>query len=248
MNIARIFAEIERVDPEIYDRVDERRGVIKNFMRGTSRLAAAAVPVALGGLFNKAYGQKVSTDVLEVLNFALTLEHLESRFYQTAVGKAGLVPAKDKINVIRDHEVDHVRFLQQAIGAAGGMAVAEGKYDFTAKGLFPQVFSNYKQFCWWPRRLKTPAWAPTKARPGCCQPRRHWRLRRRQRGHVELRRAPAQRRSAGYCEALPGVTWGPPVCGGCRKAAEMKRAGQMVRSFWFVMEFSGRYRVVAALE
>lgn len=146
MNIASIFAEIERVDPEIYDRVDERRGVIKNFLRGSSRLAAAAVPLALGGLFNKAYGQKASTEVLEVLNFALTLEHLESRFYQTAVGKAGLVPAKDKINVIRDHEVEHVKFLQQAIGAAGGTAVAEGKYDFTAKGLFPQVFSDYKQF------------------------------------------------------------------------------------------------------
>ncbi|GAA4054234.1 hypothetical protein GCM10022409_46600 [Hymenobacter glaciei] len=146
MNLSTIFDEIERVDPEIYDRVDARRGVIKNFLRGTTRLAAAAVPVALGGLFNKAYGQKVSGDVLGVLNFALTLEHLESRFYQTALGTAGLTPAKDKINVIRDHEIAHVKFLQQAIASAGGTAVAEGKYDFTAKGLYPDVFKDYKQF------------------------------------------------------------------------------------------------------
>ncbi len=57
MNLSTIFTEIERVDPEIYERVDERRSVIKNFLRGTTRLATTAVPVALGGLFNKAYGQ-----------------------------------------------------------------------------------------------------------------------------------------------------------------------------------------------
>ena len=146
MNLSNLFAEIERLDPEFYDRVDERRGVINRFVRGGARLAAAAVPMALGGLLNKAYGRKLPTDVLDVLNFALTLEHLESRFYQTAVGTAGLVPAKDKLNVIRDHEVAHVKFLQQAIAATGGTAVAEGKYDFTAKGTFPQVFSDYKQF------------------------------------------------------------------------------------------------------
>lgn len=146
MNLATILAEIERVDPEFYGRVDPRRSVIANFLRGGARLATAAVPLALGGLFNKAYARRVPSSVLDVLNFALTLEHLESRFYQTAVGKPGLVPAKDKLNVIRDHEVAHVKFLQQAIAAAGGMAVAEGKYDFTAKGAFPEVFSDYQQF------------------------------------------------------------------------------------------------------
>ena len=146
MNLTNLFDEIARVDPEVYDRVDARRGVINRFARVGSRLAAAAVPVALGGLFNKAYGQKLPSDVLDVLNFALTLEHLESRFYQTAVGTPGLVPAKDKINVIRDHEAAHVKFLRQAITSAGGTPVAEGKYDFTGKGTFPNVFSDYKQF------------------------------------------------------------------------------------------------------
>ena len=146
MNLSNLFDEIARVDPEIYDRVDARRGVINRFLRVGSRLAAAAVPVALGGLFNKAYGQKLPDDVLEVLNFALSLEHLESRFYQTAVGTPGLLPAKDKINIIRDHEVAHVKFLSQTISAAGGTPVAEGKYDYTAKGLYPAVFSDYKQF------------------------------------------------------------------------------------------------------
>lgn len=83
---------------------------------------------------------------MEVLNFALALEHPESRFYQTAVSIPGPLPAKDKINVIRDHEIAHVKFLQKAIAAAGGTAVAGGKYDYTAKGLYPNVFSDYKQF------------------------------------------------------------------------------------------------------
>ena len=53
--------------------MDARRGVISRFLRVGSRLAAAAVPVALGGLFNKAYGQKLPGDVLEVLNFIKAL-------------------------------------------------------------------------------------------------------------------------------------------------------------------------------
>lgn len=58
----------------------------------------------------------------------------------------GPLPAKDKINVIRDHEIAHVKFSQKVIAAAGSIAVAEGKYDYTAKGLYPNVFSDYKQF------------------------------------------------------------------------------------------------------
>ncbi|MEJ7626191.1 MAG: ferritin-like domain-containing protein [Ferruginibacter sp.] len=145
MNFSKILEEIESVDEEIYDRIDKRRSVIKNFMTFSSKVALVSVPVALGSLFNKAYG-KVPDKILEVLNFALSLEHLEYRFYETAVNKSNLIPAKDKINVIRDHEKQHVKFLQDTITQSGGMPVTEGKYDFTGKGTFPNVFSDYKEF------------------------------------------------------------------------------------------------------
>ncbi|MEJ7609846.1 MAG: ferritin-like domain-containing protein [Ferruginibacter sp.] len=147
MDISKIIQEVENVDPEVYDRIDQRRNVIKNFMNFSSKIAIAAVPIALGTMFNKAYaGSNVSGKIMDVLNFALSLEHLEYRFYETALSNADFIPKKDNINVIRDHEKAHVRFLQQTITAANGTPVAEAKYDFTAKGLYPNVFTDYAQF------------------------------------------------------------------------------------------------------
>lgn len=145
MNIPGIIEEIEKADQEFCDRTDTRRKVIKNFIGIGSKIALSAVPLALGGLFTKAYG-RVPDKVLDVLNFALTLEHLESRFYQTAMATQGLIPAKDKLGFIRDHEIAHVKFLQEVITKSGGLPVAEGKYDFTAKNTYPNVFSDYKTF------------------------------------------------------------------------------------------------------
>ena len=145
MNITGLMEEIENVDEEFKGRTDTRRKVIKNFIGLGSRIALTAVPLALGGLFTKAYG-KVPEKVLDVLNFALTLEHLESRFYQTALNTTGLVPAKDKLEFIRDHEIAHVKFLQDVITKSGGTPVPEGKYDFTGKNTYPNVFSDYKTF------------------------------------------------------------------------------------------------------
>ena len=145
MNVSNIIEELENTDSEFYNRIDKRRTVIKNFMQVGSKLALATVPLALGSLLNKAYG-KVPDKILDVLNFALTLEHLEYRFYETAINTNKLIPAKDKINVIRDHEKAHVKFLQDTITQSGGKPVDEGKYDFTAKGTFPNVFSDYPQF------------------------------------------------------------------------------------------------------
>ena len=140
-----IMEEIEEADSEIYEKISPRRKIIKNFLGAGSRIALTAVPIALAGLFTKAYG-KVPDKILDVLNFALSLEHLESRFYQTAMNTSGLIPAKDKLGFIRDHEIAHVKFLQEMITNSGGTPVAEAKYDFTGKGTFPDVFSNYKTF------------------------------------------------------------------------------------------------------
>jgi Ferritin-like domain len=60
-----------------------------------------------------------------VLNFALTLEHLENAFYTKALGMfdeaafaaAGLPPfARGRFVQIGDHEKTHVAFLTQALG------------------------------------------------------------------------------------------------------------------------------------
>lgn len=146
MNIINIIDEIENIDADFSDRISPRRTAIKNFLNSGAKVAVSALPFALGGLLNKAYGQTVPNDIIEVLNFALSLEHLEYRFYETALSKGNLIPVKDNIKVIRDHEMQHVKFLNDAIRSAGGTPVAEGSYDFTAKGTFPDVMTSYKTF------------------------------------------------------------------------------------------------------
>jgi hypothetical protein len=149
MNLQNILTEIEKTDPEVYDRLDTRRNVMKSFAKTSGKIALAALPFALGSMFQKAYGSPTTpTDViLDTLNFALTLEYLEANFYIKAVA-SGIIPSGDALNsltVIRDHENEHVTFLKTAITAAGGTPVSftASNFDFTAKGTFPKVFSDY---------------------------------------------------------------------------------------------------------
>ena len=151
MNINNIISEIEKADPELYQKLDGRRAAMKSFARFSKKVAVAALPFAVGSMFNKAYGQTPSTTVLDVLNFALTLEYLESNFYIKGLATPGLVPAgpgTNALTTIRDHEAAHVTFLRTAITASGGTPVTftAAQFDFTAKGTFPDVFSNYDTF------------------------------------------------------------------------------------------------------
>lgn len=151
MNIVNILEEIEKVDGEVYERLSPRRAAMKEFYGFGSKVALAAVPLALGSMFKKAYGQTSST-VLDVLNFALTLEYLEYYFYQAGTAASGLIPAGTPavaaITTIRDHELAHVNLLKGAISASGGTPVAftAAQFDYTAKGNFPAVFSDYPTF------------------------------------------------------------------------------------------------------
>ena len=113
MNLQNIISEIEKVDPEVYERFDTRRKVMKDFANLSGKIALAAVPLALSSMFNKAYGQTPG-NVNSILNFALTLEYLEAEFYTNivnaptfatipAAAQAALVKIKDDENKLCFH-------------------------------------------------------------------------------------------------------------------------------------------------
>jgi rubrerythrin len=76
---------------------------------------------------------------VDVLNYALTLEHLEHAFYRdgleeftaedfTAAGYSANV--YDYFGMIRDHEQEHVDTITKVITDLGGEPVVEAEYDF----------------------------------------------------------------------------------------------------------------------
>ena len=153
MNIQNIINEIEKVDPEVYERLNGRRNAMKNFANFSGKVAIAALPLAFGSMFKKAYGKGSGVTGLidDTLNFALTLEYIEANFYIKGVASAGLIPAGPGVGAlttIRDHENAHVSFLRAAITALGATPVTftAASFDFTAKGAFADVFSNYDTF------------------------------------------------------------------------------------------------------
>lgn len=144
MNLQNIISEIEKVDPEVYGRLDTRRSAMKKFANVSGKIAVASIPLALGSMFQTAYGQ-TSTAVTDVLNFALTLEYLEAEFYNNIVGSAGYLTApaaaQTALAKIKDDENKHVAFLKTALGAA---AVAKPTFDFTGgKGSGTGPFAGY---------------------------------------------------------------------------------------------------------
>ncbi len=156
MNLNNIFGEIEKVDADVYDRLNTRRKALKDFASAGGKMALAAVPFALGSLFQKAYaGTKSTKDtVVDVLNYALTLEYLEAAFYNMALASPGLIPggaATGAIQTIAKHENAHVAFLKSAIMGAGGTPIMSPMFDFSAgagtgTGPFKDVFSNFELF------------------------------------------------------------------------------------------------------
>ena len=154
MNVKNILSEIEQVDPEVYGKLDSRRHAMKSFFRVSGKVALASMPVLLGGMFKKAYGQTGGSGIFDILNYALTLEYLEDEFYKKGLASAGLIPTgapTGAIQTIGAHETAHVNLLKGAITAAGGTPVTKPTFDLSGgkgsnNGPFKDAFTNYALF------------------------------------------------------------------------------------------------------
>jgi len=145
MNFFQIISEIEKVDPEVYDRLDSRRSVFKHMSGLGQKLSAAAIPLAVGAIFNKVYAQTpVGAGVNDVLNFALRLEYLESYFYNSRGTVTGLSTQNSAaLALIATDEANHVTFLRAVLGTNAIAAPATtGVFDYTAKGTFPTALTS----------------------------------------------------------------------------------------------------------
>jgi rubrerythrin len=99
-------------------------------LRGAMTAGAAYGATAVAPFVSNAFAATAASD-LDILNFALTLEYLETNFYQVkakAVGLSG--DAKSLAAMFGAEEMQHVGALTQAIKQGGGTPVKMPTFAF----------------------------------------------------------------------------------------------------------------------
>lgn len=99
-------------------------------LRGAMTAGAVYGATAVGPYVGNALAASGSGD-LDILNFALTLEYLETDFYAHKAKSVGLSgEAKSLAALIAGHEQEHVDALVKAIRGAGGTPVKKPTFAF----------------------------------------------------------------------------------------------------------------------
>lgn len=137
-------------DPSDFDslgaREVSRRDVLARSGSLGATLALGAMPFAFAAMARQAFGQGSSlpSQVVDVLNFALTLEMLEAEFYNRGVASGIIGPNELPVfQQIQKHENEHVAFLKSVLGSS---AIGPLQFDYTAGGTLPDPFKDYPTY------------------------------------------------------------------------------------------------------
>jgi hypothetical protein len=100
-------------------------------MRGALAAGAVYGTAAVAPFVSSALAQGGDAGDAEILNFALTLEYLESDFYNVKGKQVGLSgPAKSYATLFGEQESQHVQALTAAIKQLGGKPIAKPTFVF----------------------------------------------------------------------------------------------------------------------
>lgn len=152
---------LDTIEPKTFDALAERADAIAHGEKTSdlvkAAFAAGSIPIMLGALASMAPAQAASSPLIDVLQYALLLENLESEFYKAVLGTStvaafnnafapvrGKLPAANAtilptLQLLSAHEIKHVALLQSVITAAGGKPTIYNPattFDFTgARGV-----------------------------------------------------------------------------------------------------------------
>lgn len=121
----------------------------RNFLRGAAAVGVGGTLVAFGAT-STAFAQDPATD-LEILNYALTLEYLESEFYTRGLD-GNLLSGRELelVTPIGEHERAHVEALTATVTELGGTPVPKPEFvfpedTFTDKAVFLMTASMFEE-------------------------------------------------------------------------------------------------------
>src|SRR4051812_8043024 len=131
---SRVTSQEQPANPELaavhVDEDSEDLSRSEVLLKGALAAGAVYGTFMVGPFVRKALAMSGGGDV-EILNFALTLEYLETKFYEEAKSRAGAKgELKSLVDLIAKDERQHVEALTATIKQLGGKPVAEPKFDF----------------------------------------------------------------------------------------------------------------------
>jgi len=125
-------------------------GARRNFLKTAAIIGAGTTLVSATSRDRKALA-KATTNDLEILNYALTLEYLEAEFYTRGLdGDVLSGRDRDLVEPIRDHEQEHVTAVTQTIKDMGGKPAEKPNFTFpdgtfTSKKKFLTTASAFEE-------------------------------------------------------------------------------------------------------
>ncbi len=150
MSLLKFLSQFEEeiLDEEAKETLLNRRDAFGKMTKASKMLAISALPLGFISALSTPARAQSTDEIIDVLNFALTLEHLENEYYIMGIEQSGLIPEgreTDIFNQVQKHEQQHVDFLIDTIDSLGGEPIEKPTFDFTVDGAF-DPFNNYGQF------------------------------------------------------------------------------------------------------
>ncbi len=139
----------DNVNDELVQNLSEHPEAFKDSRYLHNRVAASQ-QISSSDLFTPTnartpLNQQLPSQIIAALNLALLAEYLETEFYSIGLNTSGLI-SNDLRQVFVRILLNEVGHRETLLTVLGNNAIPKPTFDFTARGVLPDVFTNFNTF------------------------------------------------------------------------------------------------------